>query len=215
MADPVSAYNSPVTDRRVLFFGDSHVAGVGDPSGLGWVGRVVAASFAAGHPLTAYNLGVRGETSVQVAGRVRQETGPRLSSGAETRVVLSFGANDTTMEHGVPRVGAERSCRALGEILERAAGVGLPVLVVGPAPVDDSEQNLRIQDLSVRFDELCASRGVPFVGVIEKLLVSSVWLEQIAAGDGAHPAAAGYEALAELVLAEGWLDWLRPAAGQQ
>ena len=36
---------------------------------LGWVGRVVAASFAAGTPVTAYNLGVRGETSVQVASR--------------------------------------------------------------------------------------------------------------------------------------------------
>jgi acyl-CoA thioesterase-1 len=68
-----------VVDRRVLFFGDSLVAGVSDPMGLGWVGRVVAASFAAGTPLTAYNLGVRAETSVQLASRWRQETGPRLS----------------------------------------------------------------------------------------------------------------------------------------
>ena len=44
-------------DRRVLFFGDSIVAGVGDPEGRGWVGRVVAASFASGLPLTAYPLG--------------------------------------------------------------------------------------------------------------------------------------------------------------
>src|SRR4029077_13817605 len=47
----------PPAERRVLFFGASLVAGVGDPAGLGWVGRVVAASFALDVPLTAYNLG--------------------------------------------------------------------------------------------------------------------------------------------------------------
>jgi acyl-CoA thioesterase I len=44
-------------DKQVLFFGDSHVAGVGDEAGLGWVGRVAAASFEAGQPFIPYNLG--------------------------------------------------------------------------------------------------------------------------------------------------------------
>lgn len=206
--DLVSAYNCAVTDRRVLFFGDSHVAGVGDAAGLGWVGRVVSSSFAAGLPMTAYNLGVRGETSVQVAARVRQETGPRLVSRAETRVVVSFGANDTTIEDGVQRVEEERSTDALSDVVERARAIGLPMLVVGPAPVDDDEQNVRIQTLSVAFGEICASRGVPFVGVIEPLLASSVWVQQVGNGDGAHPGAAGYQALAEVVLAGGWLNWV-------
>lgn len=48
---------------HVLFFGDSHTVGVGEPSGLGWVGLIVAATHAAGISLVAYNLGVRGETS--------------------------------------------------------------------------------------------------------------------------------------------------------
>ena len=201
-----------MADQRVLFFGDSHVAGVGDPSGLGWVGRVVAASHAARMPLTAYNLGVRGETSVQVASRWRQETRARLSPGADTRIVVSFGANDTTIEDGAQRVEDDRSRDALGEMLERARAIGLPALVVGPAPVDDAEQNRRIQDLSVAFREICASRAAPFLGVAEPLLASSVWSKQVASGDGAHPGAAGYQALAELVLSGGWLDWLRSDA---
>jgi len=41
---------------HVLFFGDSHTVGVGDPSGLGWVRRTAAATHAAGTPLVAYNL---------------------------------------------------------------------------------------------------------------------------------------------------------------
>jgi acyl-CoA thioesterase I len=175
---------------------------------------VVAASSAAGTTLTAYNLGVRGDTSVQVAARWRQETRGRLLPGAETRIVMSFGANDTTIEDGVQRVEAERSCGALRDILGRASAIGLPALVVGPAPVDEAEQNRRIQSLSVAFGELCAARGVPFIGVIESLLGSDVWSEQVASGDGAHPGAAGYEALAELVLVGGWLEWLRSGSAR-
>jgi acyl-CoA thioesterase I len=198
-----------VTDRRLLFFGDSLVAGVGDPTGAGWVGRVVAASFASGLGLTAYNLGVRGETSEQVALRWRAEALPRLLAGADCRIVLSFGANDTSIQHDRVRVDADRSLGALATILDEAAMIGLPTLVVGPAPVDDPEQNRRIHGLSVSFAEVCAERGVPFMSVVEALLASTVWMEQVAVGDGAHPGAEGYDALADLVLAGGWLDWLR------
>jgi len=183
------------------------------PAGLGWVGRVAVASFAAGTPLTAYNLGVRGETSLQVASRWRLETRARLLPGADTRMVVSFGANDTTIEDGVQRVEAERSCGALDDILERARSIDLPTLVVGPAPVDDAEQSRRIHSLSAAFGEVCASRAVPFLGVAEPLLASNVWSQQAASGDGAHPGAAGYEALAEIVLSGGWLDWLRSGSG--
>jgi len=71
-----------MVDQRVLFFGDSHAAGIGDPEGKGWVGRVVAESFRLGHPLMAYNLGVRGETSEQVAARWHAEALPRLAPAA-------------------------------------------------------------------------------------------------------------------------------------
>jgi len=199
-------------DRRVLFFGDSLVAGVGDPTGAGWVGRVVAASFASGLPLTSYNLGVRGETSEQVTSRWRGEVLPRLLSGTDCRIVLSFGANDTSVEDDRVRVDADRSSGALATILDEAATIGLPALVLGPAPVDDPEQNRRIRSLSVSFAGVCAERGVPFMSVIEPLLASPVWMEQVAVEDGAHPGAEGYDALAGLVLAGGWLDWLRAEA---
>ncbi len=82
--------------RRVLFFGDSFVAGLGDPTALGWVGRVVATSFARGVPLTSYNVGVRLNTSLEVGDRWLAETRPRLLEGTRPRLVFSFGANDTT-----------------------------------------------------------------------------------------------------------------------
>jgi hypothetical protein len=137
---------------------------------------------------------------------------PRLLPGGDCRIVLSFGANDTSVEHERMRVDADRSSDTLAEVLDQAATIGLPRLVLGPAPVDDPEQNQRIHSLSLLFGEVCAERGVPFVSVIEPLLASPVWMEQVAVGDGAHPGAEGYDALGRLVLAGGWLDWLRVEA---
>jgi len=198
-----------VSDRRLLFFGDSLVAGVGDPTGRGWVGRVVAASFENGLPLTGYNLGVRGETSEQVAGRWRDEALPRLLPEADARIVVSFGANDTTVEYGRMRVARERSCAALAGILDGVGALGLVSLVIGPAPVDDPQQNERIQALSASFSDVCSNADVCFIGVVEQLLDAPIWMTQVMAGDGAHPAAEGYDALAGLILAAGWTDWLR------
>jgi acyl-CoA thioesterase-1 len=59
--------------RRALFLGDSLVAGIGDSAGGGWVARVVGACHEQGMPVTAYNLGIRRETSLQVAARWRAE----------------------------------------------------------------------------------------------------------------------------------------------
>ncbi|HXE43608.1 MAG TPA: GDSL-type esterase/lipase family protein [Conexibacter sp.] len=195
-------------DLRLLCFGDSFVAGVGDPRGQGWVGRVVAAAFAAGRPLTAYALGVRRETSVEVAVRWRFEAMPRLAAGADCRVVIAVGANDTTVEDGAQRVPPERSLMALSTMLAQAAELPTEVAVAGPPPVGDDAQRAHGLALSDAFAALCAERGVPFFGIAETLAASRAWLDEQAAGDGAHPAAAGYDLLARALLDAGLLDWL-------
>ena len=197
-----------------MFFGDSFVAGVGDPTGLGWVTRVVSAAFSAGLPLTAYNLGVRRDTSVAVAKRWRQEAEPRLFPGAAHRLIISFGTNDTVVEQGQRRVEACRSKDALEAILEGAASVDLPTLVVGPPPVADERHNERLVDLSALFAEVCETHGTPFFEVLTALRASMTWRSEVEAGDGAHPAQSSYESLAGLVLDAGWVDWLRSTPKQ-
>jgi hypothetical protein len=46
------------------------------------------------------------------------------------------------------------------------------------------------------------------VAVVGELRDSEVWREELRAGDGAHPGAAGYALLTDLVLANGFADWL-------
>jgi len=195
-----------------MFFGDSHTVGVGDEEGLGWTGRVVAAAMEEGIPTTSYNLGVGGETSGDVAGRWRAEARPRLPDPpdeGDARVVLAFGVNDVSLSDPNRRCSEEQSLLALEEVLLGAQGLGLRRFVVGPAPIGDEALNDRIAELSYAFRMRCARHRVPFVPLVDELRANETWRRSIAAGDGCHPGAAGYAEIARLVLAAGWLDWLR------
>jgi acyl-CoA thioesterase-1 len=200
-------------DRRVLFFGDSFVAGTGDPAGQGWVGRVTAASIRAGLPLTAYNLGVRRETSLDVAARWRAEAEPRMRAPASYGVVFSFGVNDTSDDDGRVCVEPGLAVDALGRVLEGAAQLGVPALLVGPPPSGDGAQDERSRALAAGFAAVAARHGVPFVPVLDELRAGATWAAEAAAGDGTHPAAGGYAALAQLVVAAGWMGWLEAVSG--
>jgi acyl-CoA thioesterase-1 len=196
-------------ERYLFFCGDSHTLGSGDPQALGWVGRVAAAAIAAGIPVAPYNLGVGGETSVQVAARWRREVEPRLRDESDPRAIFAFGVNDLTLSDERRRASREESLAALHGCLDGAAELGMRSFVVGPAAIDDEAENERIAALSAAFAERCEDRDVPFVPLVEELRRNELWRHELAAGDGAHPGAVGYEEMARLVLAAGWIDWLR------
>jgi acyl-CoA thioesterase I len=168
----------------------------------------VTASFEGGLPLTAYNLGVRGETSLDVAGRWRDEARPRLRADCACGMVLSFGVNDTAGEGGGVRVEPEQAVDALARILDGASQRALPAFVVGPPPAGEPAHDERVRGLSEAFGSAAAARGVPFVAVVDALRGDGAWTTAAAMGDGSHPGADGYEALALLVLDGGWRDWL-------
>lgn len=194
-----------VGDLRICILGDSFVAGTGDPEHLGWVGRLAARTHRAGHPLTTYNLGVRRQTSTDVRQRWLAECAPRLPDGCDGRMVISFGVNDTTVEDDRQRVPTATSIANLTELLTGARAAGWPVLVVGPPPVADPAQNARTEHLDQLFVDTASQLNVSYVSCFSALSRSSLWMRQIAAGDGAHPAGEGYAALADLI----WTTWRR------
>jgi lysophospholipase L1-like esterase len=196
-------------DVRLCFFGDSFVLGVGDPDGLGWVGRVAGRSGGV-VALTAYNLGVRSDTSADVVKRWKSEAAVRLPKGAEGRVVFSFGVNDAELEGPTGtavRVPASASFRNLASVLRAVSGRA-PALVVGPPAVSDDDQNERIGRLSAGYGAVCAEHGVPYVEVFDRLRRSTRWMSEVRTGDDPHPGRHGYEQLAELVWGSGWRAWI-------
>lgn len=190
---------------RICFLGESFVNGTGDPQCLGWTGRICAHACHLGHDVTYYNLGVRGETSTQLKERWLQEVSYRLPPDRAGRIVFCFGANDTTIENGKTRVDFETSLENTRHILNIAKQI-VPVLMVGTAPVGDLEQNQRIARLSAAFASVCNEIDVPYLNIFTSLQASDVWINEAIANDGAHPRAAGYTQLAQLV--QNWQPWL-------
>lgn len=210
-------------DLRLCFIGESVINGTNDPEFRGWVGRVCAVAVNKDLGITAYNLGVRGPTSVQIAKSWEDEVNRRLSkeAGYEKGILFSFGVRDTvlnqeTQKRDVEPDDSEKNAR---KILEAASRTSFPILMIGPPPVveahriqqksrADPKSNEKIEDLSQRFGAVCKDLDVPYLDVFTPLRISSEWMDEVAEtdGDGFHPKAKGYAKFAQLV--QGWRGWL-------
>ncbi len=193
---------------RICFVGDSFVNGTGDPECLGWTGRICANANKKGYDITYYNLGIRRDTSTDIAKRWLQEVSLRLPKEYDGRVIFSFGLNDTTVENAKIRVDFADSIKNTREILSEAKSL-YPVLMVGLAPYEEKENPQRRKtnnDLSQEFALICNELNVPYLDVFHILEKSNIWINEARANDGAHPKAGGYAEFAQIV--ENWDAWL-------
>ncbi len=189
---------------RLCFLGDSFVSGAFDSECLGWAGRISAAARRRGHDVSPYNLGIRGETSVQLAARWRHEANLRHTPLQEVRLIFEFGMNDAREVNGKPQVAQNDSLSAARDIL-RPASQWKPVLMIGPPPVNDEPRNSRVKSFSQDLVTLCTELNVPFFDSHSALLGSGIWLRDIREVDDTHPSAAGYTEWARLI--EDWPAW--------
>ena len=191
-------------DMRLIFIGDSIVAGSGDDECRGWVGRVGSATRRAGVDHTPYNLGIGGDTTADVLARWEQEVTRRLNPDIDNRLVVQAGVNDA--RDGVERDPAD-SVRDLAAFVAGARAGGLEPLVVGPVPTRRPAESERIGALSERFAAACAEAGAAYVEVHGALRDSGAFLASMES-DGYHPDADGYAEIAQVVLHNGWWEWL-------
>lgn len=186
--------------RRICVVGDEFVAGVGDPKGLGWTGRVAARTPGRS---AFFALGVPGEATPGLLARWQSETGRRFADDTDNRLVVGLGRGD--LDEGVSLA---RSRLNLANVVDDAVARGIGVLVVGPAPAADAATHGRVGELADAFADVCERRKVPFVDCFGPLEQHEQWYADFAAGDGVHPGQAGYGLLAWLVLHGGWYSWL-------
>lgn len=191
-------------DMRLIFIGDSIVAGSGDDECRGWAGRVGSATRRAGVDHTPYNLGIGGDTAADVLLRWEQEVSRRLNPDIENRLVAQVGVNDA--RDGVER-DLDESARDVAAFVDGARGLGLEPLIVGPIPTRQPAESKRIGALSERYAAKCAAAGARFVEVHAALRKSGSFLASLES-DGYHPDAAGYAEIAQVVLQNGWWEWL-------
>jgi acyl-CoA thioesterase I len=187
---------------RVCFFGDSFVNGTGDDTCLGWVGRVCSAYSKRGVDLTTYNLGIRRDTSQDIAQRWEAEARARLPIGLPARLVFSFGNNDTAQTED-----GQRSRLTLDESLSHARAIFsgaqdlAPTFMIGPVPVfPDPAHNTRILECSSALAQLCNEMTIPFLNLANlQAQFWHDWKREAKVGDGVHPNFKGYEDLAMVI----------------
>ena len=191
-------------DMRICFVGDSFVNGFGDEDLLGWSGRLVKMSRSDDLEITYYNLGIRRNTTADVKERWESECRARLPEGSDNIVVFSFGVNDTVIEKNELRVAKEQSLENVGTILT-GASKKYKVRMIGPPPIEDPNQNLRIKELDQAFQFLCDKLEIPYLSIFDHLLGQPIWLKEVSSNDGAHPHSGGYSLLAGFV--NTWDQW--------
>ncbi len=113
-------------------------------------------------------------------------------------------ANDMTNEQGASRVSEIESVTNFSSIIS-SAREKYQVLAVGPVPVGEPAQDERILRLCALYEQRAAELTVPYLAIARTLANNSLWLREVAANDGSHPGAAGYELIASIVL--DWPSW--------
>jgi lysophospholipase L1-like esterase len=159
---------------------------------------------ASGYAITYYNLGIRGDTSKQIEARWESEAALRLPPHCDARLVFSFGVNDNCLESGQLRVLPQDSLSSARRLLMKAQ-LQYSLLFIGPPPVADAAINQRTANTSLAYAALCAELAIPYLETYQPLHQNAIWMREVALVDDSHPAAAGYQALADLVLQ--WSAW--------
>ncbi len=167
----------------------------------------------AGASLTAYNLGIRRETAIDVERRWISEVTRRLRDGDAYGIIEAVGVNDTAVEEGQRRLPTHGTLGSLERVVEGTRSRRWPLLVVGPALVGEAEHNERILDLSAHLSNACRGAGVAFVDVARTLVGDDAWLADVNAMDGAHPTTAGYGHLADIIWPT-FARWLHTVGSQ-
>ncbi|WP_019646846.1 GDSL-type esterase/lipase family protein [Novispirillum itersonii] len=205
--------------RRICFFGDGLVAGQGDETGLGWVGRLCAIERSAGRTFSGYALGIEGNTSRDIQARWRSEAErragvPRAGVFTTGGLVFSFGVHDMAEVQG-------RGIRVpLPEVLANAeemlseAREAWPVLWIGPLPSlpgatgpypAETFSGARTVALSTAFRDLARDLAIPYLDLCSLLPSDPAWRQASAGRSDLFPDGAGHQAIAAVV--RRWAPW--------
>jgi lysophospholipase L1-like esterase len=199
--------------KKVVALGDSLVYGYGDPEQGGWVEQLRRTWMRDPQGPVLYNLGIRGDTVIQVRQRLAQEFRQRgeIRHQVPDALLLAFGVNDSARlghlngRHLTPFADFQLQ---LAEVLDQAQNLG-QVFFIGMVPVDEVKMpfmqsfffNHADQHLYKEATRLaCQERGIPYCDVFEILRQQCPeWIGQGLSPDGLHPNSWGYQRIFDTI----------------
>jgi lysophospholipase L1-like esterase len=201
--------------KKIVALGDSLIYGFGDPDGGGWVERLRRLWMLPDSPgHVVYNLGVRGDRTMQVQQRLEMEFRHRgeLRNRVPDLIILSVGVNDSSRVgklHGKNYTDFSRFEAEINVLLEQAQQL-CPVLFVGMVPVNESK--MPFADClyynhtdQYKYKEVtrlaCTGMGIPYLDIFQMWMQQGEkWLCDRISKDGLHPNTLGYQTLLENVV---------------
>jgi len=210
-----------MTPDQIYFFGDSITLADNDSQRCGWPGRLCRGLAKDGFALTAYNLGINGDTSRDIAARWQAETAARRLRGnavGTPAFVFAYGFNDACRPGGKDLQIELSESLALSRAMLGAAATMGPVLWIGPTPLDETVnpfigvsgvvwdiRNADIARYSQAYGALAGEIGVPYLDLFTPFSTSIRYATALAAYDKIHPGDDGYAMIAEAIGA--WQPW--------
>lgn len=203
---------------RVCFIGASTVEGLGDNTGRGWPGRLIAMEKLPFDELKAFNLGIRGQTLKQIHRRANAECSVRLMQKNKSIIFIGTGANDLArFTSGEPRTPFPAVVATLDLMLKELSKIAC-VFLAGPAPVYEPNlpyimndgltfdfKNHDIEEASIAYRKIADQNDVSFLDLHTELKNNKTYMGGLEAGDGLHTNDEGYQAVAKI--AHDWKPW--------
>ena len=162
-----------------------------------------------------YNLGIRSDTSKEIAARWKAESAVRLPHQVKSVFVFCFGLNDATEVDGAMRVPLEASIGNARTIMREARALGY-VLWIGPTPiceerrpvasalgVKQKKSNTVTSEYNANFRKIAIEESIPYLDLFNRFETSASWPDALS--DGVHPSEAGYAKLAKTI--SEWDPW--------
>jgi len=200
---------------RILVFGDSIVYGAWDRSREGgWVQKL--RKFLDEKHLTdpdfdysTYNLGVSGDTTVDLLERFEFETKQRLKE-ENGIIIFQIGINDSqfVISQNNLRTSPEKFKENIQKLINIAKKLSSKIVFLGLTPVEDervnpipwapekSYRNEYVKEYNEIIKSTCSKNKIPFIEIFEE------WVKRDYKSlleDGAHPNSEGHQKIFETV----------------
>lgn len=214
---------------NIFCFGDSITFGYSDPEG-GWPQRLsrdlekIYIDEQGNRLHAVLNLGISGETSSGLLGRIENEIKARKFSQPEQVIIVAIGTNDSIYrQDGVNDVELDAFTSNIDAILKVAQKYSKKIMLLGLLPCDESKMqpmpwsstgkcysNSRLKMFNDQLAKICAKSDVHFEDMFADMLKFSdlsVYLF-----DGLHPNSAGHQYIADRIkkrvaeMANGYAD---------
>lgn len=193
-------------DVNILIFGDSIIYGAWDNEKGGWVNRLrLALENKNEIYFNIYNLGIPGDTTINLKKRFNNECNCRFNTNDKTIIIFSIGINDSQIIEDKNNVFIKDFKKNIIELIDKAKQYTQHILFIGLTKVDETKTkpvswdnninyfNEEVTKYNKELKNICEEKVVNYLDIFNLLDIKDL-------DDGLHPNSNGHQKLCEEIL---------------